>query len=180
MLRACQVTVGAYNFTARQTINTIRGLKLFNRNLRVFVVIIVAGLIGLHSWVALAQTNRTAYRFFYHNKLFLTYGTAKGNGEISISDAAGNTLWLTTSQNLQDFYAKLLPQELDRLLAQPITYMDAGDWRGALKMFNERLTLLPRNPVIHYFMGVAFMQLGDFATARIHLKNAVQVSNDFE
>lgn len=126
--------------------------------------------------VALSQRN--SYRFFFHSKLMLTYATPKGGGEIAIQDAAGNTIWVTTQSRFQDFYADLLPQELQRLFGQPVHLYETGDYQESLNLLNQLIKLFPNSPYINHLTGLNYLAISDRERASNYFQQSLKYYPD--
>ncbi|HSO19139.1 MAG TPA: tetratricopeptide repeat protein [Desulfosarcina sp.] len=58
------------------------------------------------------------------------------------------------------------------------TYLAQGRVRDALKHFEEAARSNPKNPALLLEMGRAYRQLGDYASARLALKGAIELTED--
>ncbi len=55
----------------------------------------------------------------------------------------------------------------------------SGDFKGALDVYNRALELDPRNPIINYRLGYAYVQSGMLDEAETHLRQALDTEPEF-
>ncbi len=107
-----------------------------------------------------AKNTKEERSIFYRDKLLLTYSAAVGN-TITISDPAGNTLWVAQREQIKEVYAKILPRELERLYKKTHHLQTIGDHLAAIQGLERLLELFPNSPYTYYLLGRSHAEGGD-------------------
>ncbi len=66
-------------------------------------------------------------------------------------------------------------QYYELLLSQGIEAVARGEYRMALEKFKRAAEKEPRNPEVHYYMGVAYSRIGEYASAVTSLEKALEL-----
>jgi tetratricopeptide (TPR) repeat protein len=61
-----------------------------------------------------------------------------------------------------------------------LVYYKKGLYGNAISEFLDSIELIPKNPIIHYHLGLAYNGKGEKELAQNALKHALELSNDFE
>jgi Flp pilus assembly protein TadD len=102
--------------------------------------------------------------------------------------AANNLAFLLAGQNKDMEEALTLAQKAKELLPDDASIMDTLGWvyykkglyDSAISEFRDSMAKLPRNPVVRYHLGLAYLKKGNKAGAREQLSRALELSNSFD
>ena len=61
-----------------------------------------------------------------------------------------------------------------------LVYYKKGLYDNAISEFEDSMAKLPRNPLVRYHLGLAYLKKGDKAKAKAQLTQALEFSNSFE
>ena len=89
---------------------------------------------------------------------------------------SGSEAWSCAAQNRsQDKQTNAAASDADRLIAEGVAALERNDPAAAEKLFQQALSLTPKNAAVHTYLGVLADQAGNLPEAQRHFETAASI-----